>query len=622
MRESEVQEARGVDSWGIATGHWGTDGQWYETPESTRAALRRAMGGSADDPQPPAGSPSWTVPAGWGEDLTSPCHLVLERGTDAGIIAALPPDLPIGRHRLAPIDGGPHTTLIVRPRRCTPPPERAAALAVQAYAARSEGSWGIGDLRDLRMLGTWAAGQGIDLLALSPLHAPSLGTHPQSSPYYPSSRRFLNPLHLCIEEIAGAAHDDVVGRLAEEGRGLLADRRIDRAAVWAAKRPALERLFDARGTAIDTEVEEFRARGGRDLQRFATYCAIAEKHEGPWPGWPAELRHPEHPAVARFATDNSDRVRFHCWLQWLANRQLDELGNAIPFVSDLAVGVDPGGADAWSDQDLLALDARVGAPPDDFAAEGQDWGLPPYIPHLLRDAGYEPFARTLRANLHAGGGIRIDHVLGLFRLYWIPVDGDPLMGAYVRSFAQDLLAILAIESVRTGAFVIGEDLGTVEQGMRDQLTANGVLGTKLLYFEDEPPSEWQSQAMGAVTTHDLPTIAGTWTGADARMRQESGLPDDDTGRLRSTIESVVDGADLETSEVIEGAHRAIGASPVDVATANIDDVLCVEERPNMPGTVDEWPNWSISLPTTLDELTAGDAPDTLRALVEGRDRRG
>lgn len=615
------QPRTGADAWGIDDGYWATDGSWRETSTTTRTALRAAMGGGPEDPGPHRSSPVWVVPAGWGEQLLGPCHLVLENGVDTGIVTSLSPDLPIGRHRLIPADGGPETLLIVRPRRCHHPSGlRASALAVQLYAARSESSWGIGDLRDLRMLGAWAASCGIDLVATSPLHAPSPGADPQPSPYYPSSRRFLNPLHICVDDVAGAATDDLVARLAVEGRALDADRRIDRSAVWAAKRPALERLFERRGSAIDIEVEGFRSRGGDDLERWATFCAIAETHPGPWQDWPGELRHPESPAVSRFAAAHADRIRFHCWLQWVADRQLRDADGTLPLISDLAVGVDPGGADAWADQDLLALDARIGAPPDDFSATGQDWGLPPYDPHSLRASGYETFARTLRANMRAGGGLRIDHVLGLFRLFWVPPGHEPSSGAYVRYRPDELLAVLAIESTRAGTFVVGEDLGTVEEGVRETLAATGVLGTRVVLFEDAAPSKWPSGVLGAATTHDLPTITGAWTGADARHRADAGLPIEDSARLRRPLEAIADGAglpgDAPADDVVVAVHRALAQSPVEVVIGTIDDVLGIDERPNMPGTIDQWPNWSIALPTTIDDLATATPPAALRALSD------
>lgn len=605
----------GTDGWGIDFGYHATNGDWHDTADETRDVIRRAMGGSSDEPRAPEGPPVWTVPDGWGGDLLSPCRLLLEDGTELGVIDGLPADLPIGRHQLVPVDGGPTTLLLVRPRTChRPSGMRRSALAVQAYASRSTQSWGIGDLRDLRLLGGWARQHGIDHLALSPLHAPSPGDHPQPSPYYPSSRRNLNPLHIAVDEVPGAATDDEVRSLGDEARALLADRRIDRTAVWAAKRQALELLFSRMGTAAARELEEFRAQRGDDLERWAIFCTISEEHPGTWRDWPAELQHPDRPAVARYADDHAERVRFHCWLQQVADRQLAGLVDVAPIVTDLAVGVDPGGADAWIDQDLLALDARVGAPPDDFAADGQDWGLPPSIPHRMRLDHYETFARTIRAALRHGAGIRIDHVLGLFRLFWIPLGGSARDGAYVRYPADDLLTVLAIESERAGAFVIGEDLGTVEEGVRDDLAQIGVLSTRLVYFEDTPPSEWPSNVGGAVTTHDLPTIAGTWTGADAELRADAGLSDDGTPSLRESLVRLVGDGDHDVADVVVASHEALAASPVELAIANLDDVLCIAERPNMPGTTDQWPNWSIAHPDPVDELIAGPPPATLESI--------
>ncbi len=633
----------GADGWGVEDGYHGTDGAWHATGDEARAAIHLAMGGAPDEARAPSGPPVWTVPVGWGEPLLGPCRLRLEDGTDAGVVTALPPDLPLGRHHLDPTDGGPSTLLLVRPRRCHRPADlRASALAVQAYAARSTDSWGIGDLRDLRRLGTWAAAAGIDLLALSPLHAPTPGPHPQASPYYPSSRRRLNPLHLCVDEVPGAARLPAVAAALADLRATeaelaaaatgdpLAGRRIDRSAAWRAKAAALEALFAARDTAQDEALATHRAAEGADLEAWATFCAIAEVHPGGWRDWPDELGHPDAPGVARFAVEHAERIRFHCWLQLQAEAQVRALGRACPLITDLAVGVDPGGADAWIDQDLLALDARVGAPPDEFAAAGQDWGLPPAVPHRWRAEGYETFARTVRANLRHGAGIRIDHVLGLFRLFWIPPGGDPRTGAYVRYPAEDLLAVLAIESVRAGALVVGEDLGTVGPGVRAALDGAGVLGTRLVWFEDGPPSTWDPDVVGAVTTHDLPTAVGAATGQDARQRAEAGLGSDGSEVLADRLARVAfpdegDGAAAHAADdpgaAVTAAHRALATSRVAVAMGSIDDVLGVAERPNMPGTVDAWPNWSIALPVEVDRLVEGPPPPALRALAD-RDAAG
>ena len=592
-------------AWGVDDGYWDASGRWHETPVATREALVAAMGGGElDEPPPPP--PLWSVTAGQPEFLHGPADITLEDGTMLRSVEALPPDLPPGYHQLAPRDGGPVTRLIVTPGRCHLPPElRAWGWAVQLYAARSRSSWGIGDYGDLRRLAEWAADDGAGVLALNPLHAPGPGLPQQPSPYYPTSRCYRSPIYLRVEAVPGATEAGVdLDRLASEARALNDDRLIDRDRVWDLKREALEACFARSGD--DPRFVAFLAEQGEPLQQFATYCVIAEVHGNGWQAWPAELQRPDTPAVAAFADDFEARVRFHAWLQWLIDEQVRDAA-ILPLIHDLAVGFDPGGADSWVWQDVLALDMRIGAPPDEFNTDGQDWGLPPFVPWKLRAAGYEPFIRTLRATLRHAGGLRVDHVMGLFRLFWLPATGGP--GGYVRYPARELLDILALESHRARAFVVGEDLGTVEDEVRAELAARQVLSYRLLWFEPEPPEAFPGQALAAITTHDLPTVAGVWTGSDPhadrlrdRLRERAGVDDD------ASVEAVS-----------MGAHRALARVPSQVVLATLDDGLCVPERPNMPGTVDEWPNWSLALPLTLDELM--DHPHVLAvgdALAEGR----
>ncbi len=274
---------------------------------------------------------------------------------------------------------------------------------------------------------------------------------------------------------------------------------------------------------------------------------------------------------------------------------------------DLAVGFDPGGADAWVWQDLVALDARIGAPPDEFNRAGQDWGLPPFIPWRLRAARYEPFVETLRAVLRGAGGLRVDHVMGLFRLFWVPPGAGPADGAYVRYPAGDLLDLLALESARAGAVVVGEDLGTVEPGVRTELAERAVLSMKLLWFEDDPPEAWPERSLALVTTHDLPTIAGVWTGSDLGDQRTAGVPAVEEGMadLHRRLERRSGASDdAPVADVVVAAHRALAAAPSALVAATLEDALGVPERPNMPGTVDTWPNWSLALPVPLEEVEA------------------
>jgi 4-alpha-glucanotransferase len=592
-------------AWGIDTGYHDAAGHWQEPPRESIDAVAVAMGAGPESPAPPEHeSPLWCVVPGREVRLRDRCALVLEDGTKLGPLTALPQDLPFGYHELSPVDGGPTTRLVVSPGRCHLPEHlRTWGWAVQLYAARSRSSWGIGDLGDLSRLCRWSAAQGAGLLAINPLHAPGPASPQAASPYYPSSRRYRNPLYLRIEDVPGARGlGRELERLARTGRALNDDRHIDRDQVWALKSDALSRCFaDFSGDAC---FDRFLAREGPALTNFATFCAIAEVHGNGWRAWPRELQRPESSAVVDFGASHAERVRFHAWLQWLFDQQMASAAT-VPLVEDLAVGFDPGGADAWAWQDLLALDMRVGAPPDEFNTRGQDWGLPPFIPWKLRACGYEPFIETIRASLRHAGGLRVDHVMGLFRLFWIPLDGGPAAGAYVRYPAAELLDILALESHRAGAFVVGEDLGTVEDAVRAELAERAVLSYRLLWFEDGPPEGYPDQALAAVTTHDLPTIAGMWTGADLADQHEIGLAANEGGqeelrRRLARVAGVDDGAGVE--EVTQGAYQALARAPSRVVVATLDDALGVRERPNMPGTTDQWPNWSLALPAPLEDI--------------------
>jgi 4-alpha-glucanotransferase len=298
-------------------------------------------------------------------------------------------------------------------------------------------------------------------------------------------------------------------------------------------------------------------------------------------------------------------VRFHQWLQWLLERQLAAAAAESRVMQDLPIGVDPDGADAWVWQDTLAIGASVGAPPDRYVKRGQDWGLPPFIPHRLRASGYEPFVETIRAALRHAGGLRIDHVMGLFRLFWIPAGLPPAEGGYVRYPAEDLLAIVALESHRADAIVVGEDLGTVETGVRERLAEHGVLSYRVMWFEEDPPACYPASAMAAITTHDLPTIAGLWTGADTAEQRALGLEPNDAAleRVRARLAALT-GATARTpiEDLIDAAHRRLAEAPSVLVTATLDDALAVTDRPNVPGTTAERPNWSLALPASLEAL--------------------
>src|SRR5688572_6559183 len=610
-----------TDAWGIADGYEDALGVWHTAPDATRAALRTAMG--ADGATPPAAAVRVLRPSD-DASIDGPARLTLEDGGVLDVPDVLPRDLPLGYHDLQPLEGGEPIRLIVSPGRC-PLPEglREWGWAAQVYATRSSESWGFGDLADLRRLGAWSARLGAGLVLINPLHAPLPRADQQASPYCPSSRRFLNPLYLRIEEVPGAAAlGDELASLAAAGRALNGRRIIDRPAVFRLKMDALERVWrrghDAAG------LDAFRRERGHALEEFAVFCALSEIHEGGWPAWPAELRRPDSPAVARFAAAHADRVRFHAWLQWLLDGQLAAAGRDVRLMQDLPIGVDPGGADAWAWQDVLVTGATVGAPPDRYNRLGQDWGLPPMAPHRLRAARYEPFIQTIRASLRHAGGLRIDHVMGLFRLFWVPRGRSPVQGGYVRYPADDLLAIVALETHRAGAVVVGEDLGTVEAGVREQLAAHRVLSYRVMWFESGAPTRYPELAMAAVTTHDLPTVAGLWSGADLTEQEALGLQPgrEAIARVREQLAELTGaGAATAVDEVVELAHRALARAPSMLVTATLDDALAVAERPNIPGTVSERPNWSLALPLPLERLETAPLALSIAAALEGQRQR-
>jgi 4-alpha-glucanotransferase len=583
--------------------------------DNQRAAERDAAGEFDDVIVVTQGDDGGTTAAG---------RLELEHGTSLSIDARLPPDLPAGYHRLRRPDG---TTarLIVAPAACFLPESlRIWGWAIQLYAARSHRSWGIGDLADLRRLGTWASRAGAGIALINPLAAASPLVPQQPSPYFPSSRRFRSPLYLRIEEVEGARMLGDLAAIAARARALNADRRIDRDEVFRLKTGALERIWDLVSRRELPALDAFVAEQGEGLRQFATFCALAEHFQCGWHGWPEELRHPASASVRAIARTRpmADRIRFHQWLQLQLDRQLARASRALPVMQDLPIGFDADGADAWAFQDVLAQGISVGAPPDEFNTKGQDWGLPPFVPGKLRAAGYQPFIDTIRGCVRHSGGLRIDHVMGLFRLFWIPNGMEPKDGAYVRSHARDLLAIVAIESQRARSVIVGEDLGTVEEETRAELTRQNVLSYRLLWFEKESPGRYPEQALAAVTTHDLPTIAGLWTGSDVAAQKELGMAPNEKGtrdilnRVRRLTHAK---AGTPVTRAITRIHEALAQAPSRILTATLDDAMAVEERPNMPATTHEWPNWSIALPEPLETLEKNRTASRIaRVLSKGR----
>jgi (1->4)-alpha-D-glucan 1-alpha-D-glucosylmutase len=561
---------------------------------------------------------------------------------------------PIGYHRLEVHDalGSATAAVWVAPPRCYLPPaleggRRIWGPAVQLYALRSRRNWGIGDFTDLANLIDLVARHGAGLVGLNPLHALFPHDPRHCSPYSPSSRRFLNVLYLDVEAVpefascaaarARVAAADFQARLAR----LRAAERVDYEGVRAAKFEILELLFRALRTAGDARARafgEFLRSGGEDLRRHALFEALQEHlyARDPacwgWPTWPAPYRDPQAPAVAEFAAANAERVDFYAYLQWLADEQLAaaaararDCGMIVGLYADLAVSVDGAGAESWAERTLYAHGLRIGAPPDDFNPQGQDWGLPPWQPERLRDSAHAPFVAALRANMRHAGALRIDHVMGLMRLYVIPCGMDATQGAYVRYPFDELLAAVAIESHRNRCLVIGEDLGTVPDAVRRALAAAGVLSYKALYFERaadggfRAPSDFPALALVAVSTHDLPTLAGWWEGRDLALRESLHLfPSAEFAaaqraqRVRDRCalwhmlarEGLVPEADAPPpalSEALAAAiHAHVARSSAAIAVVQPEDIFGVRDQVNLPGTTSEHPNWQRRLEVTLE----------------------
>jgi 4-alpha-glucanotransferase len=494
---------------------------------------------------------------------------------------------------------------------------------------------------------------------INPLHAPSPTVPVEPSPYLPVTRRFASPLYVRVEQVPEHAYLTGAVRAEIERTALMqramsaSSTLIDRDAVWEAKRSALTLVHAvARSPAREADYQGFLEREGRGLLDFATWCALAEVHGDVWSAWPDELQDPRSAAVEAAREELAARVDFFCWLQWVLDEQLDAAqrrarasGMALGIVHDLAVGVHPDGADAWALQDVMARGVSVGAPPDAFNQVGQDWSQPPWRPDRLAEAGYVPYRDMLRTVLRHAGGVRVDHILGLFRLWWVPEGRSAAEGTYVRFDHEALIGILALEAWRAGAVVVGEDLGTVEPWVRDYLTARGVLGTSILWFERDyeagvalPPEKWRPLCLASVTTHDLPPTAGYLAGEHIRIRDDLGLltrPVEEERRVdeadrESWLALLVErgwlaaGARQDLRAVTVALHRALAATPSRLLGVALTDVVGEVRAMNQPGTHAEYPNWQLPLAdgegaaVLLDDLVGSPFAVELAAAVRGR----
>jgi len=509
-------------------------------------------------------------------------------------------------------------------------PRRAWGFTVQLYSLRSHRSWGHGDLADLAAFATWSATElGAGFTLINPLHAAEPLPPVSASPYLPMSRRFISPLYLRVEDIPEYAElpPDRRQRISDLAAPLRAANTspalIDRDAVWRAKRAALEIIYDhplvgARRAAF----ERYRVDGGGALSEWATWCALAEAHGPDWRTWPGRLQRVESAGVAKDAARLAPRARFHAWLQWLADGQraaaqaaARAAGMSIGVIGDLAVGAHPGGADAWAQASLTVPGMSVGAPPDEFNQRGQDWAQRPWHPGRLVAAGCRPLAELARAGFAHSGGLRADHVMSLFRLWWVPDGMSPAEGTYVRYRHEATIQALTREAARAGALAIGEDLGTVEPWVRDYLTARGVLGTSMLWFERAadgsplPPAAWRRSCLATVGTHDVPPAAAFATGEQVELRARLGLltrPVAEERRAaaaalagwrRALAEAglIAAGADPDPAEFTTALYGYLARTPAALIGVSLADAVGDRRPQNIPGTVAEYPNWRIPL---------------------------
>jgi len=589
-----------------------------------------------------------TLVAYAGEDITAPAgaelSAVLSGGGEVTLTSSgggtyrLPPDTPLGGHTMRARlgDRTASAPLLVVPPRAPDPGERAWGFMAQLYSVRSRDSWGMGDLADLRRLASWsAAALGAGFVLVNPLHAGEPAPPIRPSPYLPMSRRFTSPLYLRPEDVPeySSAGPEVRRRVDElAGPARARDHttaELDRDAVWAAKDAALRLLYALpRTPGREAAHAAFLEREGAALTAYATWCALAELHGADWRSWPAELRDPASAGVAAERDRLADRVGYHAWLQWLLDEQLGAVqaaaraeGMPIGVVHDLAVGVDPGGADAWAYQALFAQGMTVGAPPDAFNQVGQGWGQPPWHPQRLAASGYAPYRDMLRHVLRHAGGLRLDHAMQVFRLWWVPDGASPAEGTYVTYPHDEMLGVLLYEAHQAGAVVVGEDLGTVEPYMREVFAERGVFGTSMAWFERDsggaplPPAKWRELCLATVATHDMPPIEGFLHGDHIALRERLGLLTRpaaeeyaDQERWLREWRDLLAALGLDPADMTAALHAFLARTPSRLVGVSLADAVGERRTQNQPGTTDEYPNWRVPLadaegrPVLLDDL--------------------
>jgi 4-alpha-glucanotransferase len=693
---------RAAGAYGIERAFTDNSGRLRITSPETKRALLEAMGvqaggaaelrdavarATAADLAPPvvvvhAGEDTAvTVPAlaraaGWRltlEDGDTLSGEVRHRGDGTRNRLLLPAPLPVGYHRLElERDGGRWDTvqLVASPTRCVQPDELGAArvhgLGCQVYALRGAHDLGCGDLADLGELAERAGAEGASFLAVNPLHALFFAEPAAASPYAPSQRAFVNWLLVAPGDVPEVREQpELVALLAREREELRSrpDPLIDYPGTARRRRALLEPAFERfrrhhlgaapspRGAAFLA----FRDRGGEPLRHHCVFEALHEhalatdRARWAWWEWPDQYRRPDDPAVAAFAREHEQRVAFFAWLQWLADEQLacvqsraEGAGMRVGLYRDLAVGVNPAGSLGWSRPDVVVRRAAIGAPPDAFSPKGQNWGLAPLAPRALEAAAFAPWIADIRANMRHAGALRIDHVMGLRRLFWVPEGGSPEDGAYVRYPFTTMAAILAVESHRARCVVVGEDLGTLPRGFRPALRKAGILSCRVFYFERErnegfaPARRYRHASVASVATHDLPTLRGFLEEQDIdwRARLELFVAPDEAEearreRRRDRVRMVrllqraglLEGSAPSLEEIGLALHRWLARTPAALMLVQLEDLALQLEQTNLPGTTTEHPNWSRRLERRLEELLAAPfAQRVLRMLREERPR--
>ncbi|UTV30238.1 4-alpha-glucanotransferase [Photobacterium atrarenae] len=630
---------------------------------------------------------SWRLETEQGEVMEGwlQSQLISDDREDGGpLVFALPSELAWGYHKLevyrkrrkSPFE----MTLIVTPQSCYKQEallndKKLWGTSVQLYSIRTNHNWGIGDFGDLKQLVADVAARGGDFVGLNPIHSLFPANPEGASPYSPSSRRWLNLMYIDVSSVPEFGQCDAAQQLvgSQEFQQRLTEARdanwVNYSEVSCLKMAVLPMLFETfqarhleQNTARAQQFLEFVERGGESLLHQAAFDALHahlkqdDEHVWGWPVFPEAYRHFDNPAVQTFIKQHGKDVQLYMYLQWVADTQLaevnelaEEKGMVIGLYRDLAVGVCDSGAETWADHGALCQDVSVGAPPDILGPLGQNWGLPPLNPEVLKETAYEPFVQLLRANMRSCGALRIDHVLGLLRLWWIPKGEGAKDGAYIYYPVEDMMAILALESHRHQCTVIGEDLGTVPDEIVDKLATAGIHSYKVFFFETAEdggfysPEHYPQQSMAALCTHDMPTLRGFWHCDDLKMGKELGLYPDEAqlqglfdGRAESKqkiLDSLAwhgylpegvghDAAYVPMDRYLsEGMQLHLAAGGSALLSLQLEDWLEMDQPVNIPGTVDEYPNWRRKLSTTLDDIfTRQHIIDLTRRLTETREK--